>query len=124
MSPARGASIARLLLAAPFVAASAGAAFGLAASAAPAVADAAEGFNLRVIVKLPAPSGDTAAIAAEASRQAGLPVTYAAAVDGTWHALQLRCADRAACDAALARLRHSTRYLAVELDGRKRRMMN
>jgi hypothetical protein len=124
-SPVRGASVARFLLAAPFfVAASSGGAFALAASVAPSVADAADGFNLRVIVKLAAPSGDTAAIAAEASRQASLPVTYAAAVDGTWHALQLHCADRAACDAAFARLRLSARYLAVELEGRKSRMMN
>lgn len=86
--------------------------------------DAAEGFELRVIVKLPSSSADASAIAADASRQAGVPVTYAAPVDGTWHALQLHCPDRAECDAAVARLRRGDRYLAVELDGRKRRLVN
>lgn len=121
-SSVRGASVVRYLLAAPFVAASAAAAFGASGGAGASIADAAEGARLRVIVKLAAPSGDAMAIAAAATHEAGVPVSYAASVDATRHALVLHCADRAACDSALGRLRQSARYSAVELDGRKSRM--
>ena len=74
---------------------------------------------LRVMVKLMRPSEDAAAIAAEAARVAGVPVTYAAATSAVWHALALHCAG-ARCDAAIARLRAAdTLYQAVEIDGRK-----
>jgi hypothetical protein len=64
-------------------------------------------------------SEDTTAIAAEAARVAGVPVTYAAATSATWHALFLHCAGPR-CDAAIARLRAAdTVYQAVELDRRK-----
>jgi hypothetical protein len=74
-----------------------------------------------VLVKLAHPSDDTAAIAAEASRQAGVPVRYGAAVSSAWHALSLHCPDAAACDAAIVRLRQSSVYTAVELDARKQK---
>lgn len=74
---------------------------------------------LRVMVKLARGSEDANAIAAEASRVAGVPVSYAAATSPTWHALFLHCAGTQ-CDAALARLRAAgTTYQAVEIDGRK-----
>ena len=70
-------------------------------------------------VELARPSDDADAIAAEAARIAGVPVTYAAATSSTWHALTLHCAG-ARCDAAIARLRAAdTLYQAVEIDGRK-----
>lgn len=94
----------------------------LPASAAPTagsdVADAS--VQVRVIVKLNQPSSDAGAIAADASRRAGVPVRYAAAVNGAWHALSLECADAAACDAAIDSMRKSGIYAAVELDGKKR----
>ena len=71
------------------------------------------------MVKLARGSEDASAIAAEASRVAGVPVSYAAATSSTWHALCLHCAG-AECDAAIARLRAAgTIYQAVEIDGRK-----
>jgi hypothetical protein len=74
---------------------------------------------LRVMVKLTHASEDVNAIAAEAARIAGVPVTYAAATSATWHALALHCAG-ARCDAAIARLRAAdSLYQAVEIDGRK-----
>jgi hypothetical protein len=90
----------------------------LAACVAPreAVADAAP---LRVRIELTRPSDDANAIAAQAARIAGVPVTYAAATSSTWHALAVHCAG-AGCDAAIARLRAAdTLYHAVEIDGRK-----
>ena len=76
--------------------------------------------SLRVMVKLVRGSADASAIAAEATRVAGVPVGYAAAMSLAWHALGLRCASAAECDAALARLRAAdTIYQAVEIDGRK-----
>lgn len=78
--------------------------------------------SLRVIVKLVRGSADADAIAAEATRVAGVPVGYAATVSPASHALGVRCASGAECDAALARLRAaSTIYQAVEIDGRKTR---
>ena len=83
---------------------------------------AARAVELRVLVKLVRPSQDTAAIAAEATRQAGVPASYAASVSAAWHSLSLRCVDAAACDAAVARLRQASGvYEAVELDARKQR---
>ncbi|HZV94005.1 MAG TPA: hypothetical protein VFF72_12370 [Caldimonas sp.] len=96
----------------------------LAACAAPSVSASASmprEVDVRIIVKLLQPSGDTAAIAADAARRAGVEVTYAAAVSGVWHALVLHCPDAAACTAATVRLRDSGAYADVEIDGRKRR---
>ena len=91
----------------------------LAACAAPRQAAADPAASVRVIVKLARPSEDAKAIAADATRIAGVPVTYAAATSSTWHALSLHCSG-AACDAAIARLRAAeTLYQAVEIDGRK-----
>ncbi|MEP7301290.1 MAG: hypothetical protein ABI699_07155 [Caldimonas sp.] len=96
----------------------------LSACAAPSApsAPSAAAFEMRVLVKLVRPSEDATAIAAEASRQAGVPARYAASVSTVWHALSLRCADAAACGAALARLRQASGvYQAVEPEGRKQR---
>ena len=83
-----------------------------------ATADAAP--PVRVMVKLVRSSTDPAAIAAEATRVAGVPATYAAATSPTWHALSLRCADSRRCETAIARLRAATAiYDTVEFDGRK-----
>jgi hypothetical protein len=120
-SPAHGSNVSGFPFAAPLRAVSTVAILALAASCAPAVA-MAQGVALRVVVKLAVPSDDGPMIAAEASRQAGVPVAYAAAIDGAWHALSLQCTDRAACEDAMARLRHSERYLAVDLDERKHRV--
>ena len=88
-----------------------------AASAASAASAAAT--PLRIMVKLARGSEDANAIAAAASRVAGVPVSYAAATSSTWHALFLHCAG-SQCDAAIARLRAAeTTYRAVEIDGRK-----
>jgi hypothetical protein len=91
----------------------------LSACAAPRPSAAEGTASQRVMVKLARPSDDAKAIAADAARVAGVPVTYAAAASSTWHALFLHCAD-IGCDAAIARLRAaSTLYQAVEIDGRK-----
>lgn len=91
----------------------------LAACAAPREATAEGAVPLRVRVQLARASEDANAIAAQAARVAGVPVTYAAATSSTWHALTLHCAG-AGCDAAIARLRAAdTLYQAVEIDGRK-----
>ena len=91
----------------------------LAACAAPREGGADAVAPLRVMVKLTRASDDANAIAAEATRIAGVPVSYAAATSSTWHALALQCA-RARCEAAIARLRAAgTVYQAVEIDGRK-----
>ena len=91
----------------------------LAACAAPGEVAADGAAPLRVLVKLTRASEDASAIAAEAARIAGVPVTYAAATSATWHALSPHCAG-ARCDAAIARLRAAdTLYQAVEIDGRK-----
>ena len=94
----------------------------LAACAAPreaASAASAAATPLRIMVKLARSSEDANAIAAAASRVAGVPVSYAAATSSTWHALFLQCAG-SQCDAAIARLRAAeTTYRAVEIDGRK-----
>ena len=91
----------------------------LTACAAPRQAAADGAATLRVMVELTRPSEDADAIAAEAARVAGIPVTYAAAASPIRHALFLHCAG-ARCDAAIARLRAAdTLYQAVEVDGRK-----
>jgi len=93
---------------------------GCAASAPRERAAAMPAASLRVMVKLVHASEDASAISAEASRIAGIPVTYAAATSPAWHAVFLHCASAAECDSALARLRAaSATYQAVELDGRK-----
>ena len=118
----RAASSVRSLLAAPFAAAVAVSALSACAAPAERALGGVGPVELRVLVKLARPSQDTAAIAAEATRQAGVPASYAASVSAAWHSLSLRCADAAACDAAVVRLRQaSTVYEAVELDGRKQR---
>ncbi len=77
---------------------------------------------MRVVVKLVRSSEDTRAIADEATRRAGVPASYAAAVSATWHALVLHCADASACDAAMAKMRQASGvYEAVDVDGRKHR---
>ena len=78
--------------------------------------------TMRVMVKLARASDDAAAIAAEATRVAGVPVRHAATTSATWHALALDCASAAACDAAIARLRAAGAiYQTVEIEGRKTR---
>jgi hypothetical protein len=85
-----------------------------------AVADSAT--TARVMVKLVRPSDNATAIAAEATRVAGVPVTYAAATSAAWHALSLRCASASDCEAAIARLRSAAAvYETVEVDSRKTR---
>jgi hypothetical protein len=75
--------------------------------------------NARVMVRLRDPSVDRAAVAAQAQAVAGVPVQATGAVTPEWQALTLDCADAAACDAAVARLRADTgRYLLVEIDRR------
>jgi len=77
-------------------------------------------FTTRVMVKLVRPSEDAIAIGAEATRHAGVPVTYAAATSTSWHAVLLHCTSAAQCDAAVERLRAAAAiYQAVELDGKK-----
>jgi hypothetical protein len=110
------------LLAAPLAVATAAALALLTACAVPAVAAAsAPGLDIRILVKLTQPSGAAAAIAAEATRQAGVPVGYAASVSTAWHALVVHCADATVCDTAIARLRRSGSYAEVEPDVRKQR---
>jgi hypothetical protein len=92
----------------------------LAACAALANPPAAGAVEVRVLVKLVQPSENAAAISAEASRQAGVAVSYVAATSASWHALSLHCATASQCEAAIARLRAAGAvYQAVELDGRK-----
>lgn len=75
--------------------------------------------SARVMVKLRNPSVDRAAVAADAQRVAGVPVRATGAVTPEWQALSLDCADAAACEAAIDRLRADTgRYLLVEIDRR------
>ena len=76
----------------------------------------------RVMVKLVRASEDGTAIAAQASRVAGVAVSYAAPTSASWHALALHCASAAECDAAIARLRAAGAiYQVVEIEGRKAR---
>jgi len=83
---------------------------------------AGEAQQLRVMVKLVRGSEDAVAIGAEASRIAGVRVSYAAATSAQWHALALHCASVAECGDAIARLRGAADvYQAVEIDGRKSR---
>jgi len=83
---------------------------------------AADGATQRVMVKLVRGSDDAAAISAEATRIAGVRVSYAAASSAQWHALALHCASVAECGDAIARLRGAADvYQAVEIDGRKSR---
>jgi hypothetical protein len=89
----------------------------------PVAGPASEAAPLRVMVKLVHGSDDRAAIGAEATRIAGVNVSYAAATSPLWHALALHCVSAAECDAAVARLRAAaTVYQAVEIEGRKTRL--
>jgi hypothetical protein len=86
---------------------------------------AGEAPPLRVMVKLVRGSEDAVAIGAEASRIAGVRVSYAAATSVQWHALALHCAGAAECDAAIARLRAASNvYQTVEIEGRKVRSVS
>jgi hypothetical protein len=115
----RGAHPVRALLALPLAAAAAAGA--LSACAAPAAEPTPGPVEVRLMVKLTQPSDDRAGIAAEVSRVAGVPASYRSLVGANWHALSLRCAEPAACDAAIDRLRRApASFEAVELDGRKR----
>lgn len=121
--PDRSAGLACFLQATRRLCAGAAAATALAAcAAAPSASSAIPLTGLRVIVKLAQPDGDPAAIAAAAAQRAGVPVRYAASVSAEWHALMLQCADAAACDAAIVRMRRSGAYASVEIDGHKRVM--
>jgi len=80
---------------------------------------------LRIMVKLMRGSEDATAIGAEASRIAGVRVSYAAATSAQWHSLALHCASAAECDAAVARLRAASNvYQTVEIEGRKARSVS
>lgn len=101
----------------------------LAACAAAALAgpDPAAPVSLRLLVKLSHPMAEPtpdeqAEIVRQATRAAGLPVAYGAAVSAEWLALQLACAP-ADCDAAVQRLRDATTglFVRVERDERRRR---
>ena len=96
------------------------------ACSAPASRDVAgEAPPLRVMVKLVRGSEDAATIGAEASRIAGVHVSYAAATSAQWHAIALHCASATECDAAVARLRDATTvYQTVEIEGRKARSVS
>jgi hypothetical protein len=122
-SPVHGASLFRSGFLASLAAAVAAAAS--VACAAPAAQTAVPATSaIRILVKLVEPSDDASAIAARASREAGVPVFYAASVSSSWHSLSVRCSDAASCDAAIDRLRQSGVYSAIELDGRKRSAAN
>ena len=87
------------------------------------LAQTAQPMTQRVLVELARPGDDPTAIAAEAARAAGVPVSYAAAVSPTRHALVVRCETAAQCNAAIGRMRAATAiYQAVEIDGRKTRL--
>jgi hypothetical protein len=113
-------SIARRCVVAAAAGCTLAAAFTTACSAASPRDATAEPAPLRVMVKLVRGSEDAVAIGAEASRIAGIRVSYAAATSAQWHALALHCASVAECDAAIARLRAAANvYQAVEIEGRK-----
>lgn len=77
---------------------------------------------MRVMVKLSRGSEDGNAIAAEATRIAGVRVTYAAATSPLWHALALHCASPAQCEQAMERMRAAgATYDVVQTEGRKAR---
>jgi len=75
----------------------------------------------RVMVKLAAGGEALPAelVAREAAHAAQLPVRHAAAAGGAWHALAITCPSTALCDAAVARLRASPAYAAVQPDERR-----
>jgi len=74
----------------------------------------------RLLVKLAEPSTDTVAIERRASETARSPVRYVASTSPQWHALALSCADQAACEQAVERLRADTSaYASVGLDRRR-----
>lgn len=117
LHPARAARALRAASIAAWFAAAALSACGI-----PSAEPVAGGVDLRVIVKLARPSADRVVIAAEATREAGVPASYAASVSATWHALSLHCESAAACEAAITRMRQARGvYESVELDGRKQR---
>ncbi|MDQ6685818.1 MAG: hypothetical protein M3Z16_11895 [Pseudomonadota bacterium] len=65
----------------------------------------APGVEQRLLLKLVRPSDDGVAIAATATRLAGRPVRYAAAVSPAWHAVVMRCPDQDSCAQGLRALR-------------------
>jgi hypothetical protein len=80
----------------------------------------APGSEWRVMVKLAEPSADPRQIAEQASRVSGVSVQHVAASSPQWHALVLACADEAACDAAMQRLRAAAAtYASVQRDQRR-----
>jgi hypothetical protein len=88
----------------------------LAACAAPAPV-----FETRLNVRLAVPSEDGPAIAMRAGESAGVPARYAAAISPQWHAIVLRCASEADCEAAVGRLRADrARFVEVLRDERRR----
>lgn len=92
----------------------AGALLGACASPAPA-------FETRLNIRLAVPSEDGPAIAMRAAESAGVPARYAAAVSPQWHAIVLRCASEAECEAAVGRLRADrARFVEVLRDERRR----
>src|SRR5438105_4130469 len=77
--------------------------------------------DLRVQVHLAQPLADADAVARQASRIAGAPVKHVVANSADWHVLALECADDAACERALQRLRDATStYRSVDVDQRRR----
>ncbi len=77
--------------------------------------------ELRLLVKLRTPTDDATAVARRVGAAAGVAVRYVAASSPQWHAVVLRCAAPAECEAALARLRADTVNVeAVQTDERKR----
>ena len=86
-----------------------------------ALAPASASAELRVLVKLPAASADTDAIATQVAAAAGTSARYLAASSPQWHALALRCADVLACEAAFRRLSANTAaFEVVQRDERKK----
>jgi hypothetical protein len=109
----------RLMSAAAFVLA----ANGLAACAVEPVPAAPSAW--RIAVKLRQPSTDRQNIVDTARRIAGVDIDYVAATSPQWHALGLRCAEEAACDAALQRLRAATAtYESVQRDQRRQPLVS
>jgi hypothetical protein len=93
----------------------------LVACAGPAATPAVAGAELRVIVKLNAPSSDTRAITERVAAAAGTPARYLAASSPQWHALALQCADAKACEAAFQRLgANEAAFETVQRDERRR----
>jgi hypothetical protein len=90
------------------------------AMAAPPTASASS-TELRLLAKLARPSTDAASIEREVSSAAGVPARHLSSTSPQWHALLLRCASAAECDAAVRRLRaDAATFEAIQLDERRR----